>query len=106
MKFNYIVISCTKEDNKKVEFPILFPISMNGFEVEEALRKSQEVFEIYKHNELVSYGIVYISANGVKCEGQPEKLINMFSGCLEGQEIVKILKSRNEIDEKLISSFN
>lgn len=106
MKFNYIVMSCTKDNGQTVEFPILFPQSMNGFEIQEALQRSDEVFEIYESNKLVSYGIVHIDGNGVKCEGHSQKMIDMFKSCHDNEEIIPIIQSRKEIDEKLITSFN
>jgi len=99
MIFNYIVMSCKKENGSIVEFPIIFPSKMNGFEIQEALQNSDEVFEIYESSELVSYGIVDIGPNGVSCKAQSQGLIDMFN---EFPDIQKILHSREKIDEELI----
>lgn len=92
-------MSCKKENGSIVEFPIIFPSKMNGFEIQEALQNSDEVFEIYESSELVSYGIVDIGPNGVSCKAQSQGLIDMFN---EFPDIQKILHSREKIDEELI----
>jgi len=109
MKFNYIVMSCTKQNGSVLEFPIIFPMAMNGFEIQEALQKSNEVFEVYESNKLVSYGIVNIGPNGVTCHGHSDKMIDMFKDFVSDnpeENIVEIIKSRGDIDRKLIESFN
>lgn len=103
MKFQYIVISCKHENGKTIEFPVLFSTKMNGFEIQEALQRSDEVFEIYESNTLVSSGFVTIDGNGVKCEGHPEKHVKIVSDGYP--ELEQVMHSRGSIDEELIKKM-
>lgn len=103
MKFNYIVMNCTKNDGSTLEFPIMFPSKMNLFEIQDALQRSEEIFEIYESNRMVSSGIVEINPDGVSCTGHTQALLDMFK---DKPNLVTLLKSRGDIDRKLIESFN